>query len=349
MNRYFRNTVRILSIDGGGIRGYIPALVLEEVERRLQNKGNKKPLGTLFDFIAGTSTGSIITLGLTAPSESPKDLDLQKNAPVYSKKESAFSAAKLVEMYEKHGLEIFPRRIFRQLQDMRHAFTEKYNDGPFHEILDGYFGKRKISDALNNLLITTYDIQQHSPFIMKKVPYRQPENESYDYYMADAIKASSAAPTYFEPVKISSVDGSRQHYLVDGGVYAVNPSMCAYVEAQRIFPNARKYVIFSLGTGSFIPNWSIEKVMNWGLIEWLQPSKKVPAVLILNNGQAQAVDYHLNHMPNVEYHRINIPLDGCSEDMDDAAPENMACLKERAEQIISQQSDSLERMVKLLR
>ena len=75
----------------------------------------------------------------------------------------------------------------------------------------------------------------------------------------------------------------------------------------------------------------------------------MPAVTILNNGQAQAVDYHLSHMPKVEYHRINAPLDGCSEDMDDASAENMDCLKRKAEQIILEQSSSLERMVRLLK
>ncbi|MFW5727576.1 MAG: patatin-like phospholipase family protein [Spirochaetia bacterium] len=345
MQRFFKKTVKILCIDGGGIRGYIPALVLAEVERRLRQQGNEKSLGTLFDFIAGTSTGSIITLGLTAPAEKEGDSE----SPRYSHKAAAFSAERLVHMYERHGLEIFPYWNLRQLQDMRHAFTEKYDNGPFHEILDGYFGRRKISDALTDMLITTYDIEQHRPLIMKKVPYKRQLGESSDYYMADVIKASAAAPTYFEPVRVASVDESRQHYLVDGGVFAVNPAMCAFVEAQRIFPRARKYVIFSLGTGEYIPDWDIEKVMRWGLLEWLQPSKKVPAVTILNNGQAQAVDYHLSHMPKVEYHRINVPLDGCSEDMDDASAENMSCLAQRAEQIILEQSSSLERMVRLLK
>jgi len=87
---------------------------------------------------------------------------------------------------------------------------------------------------------------------------------------------------------------------IDGGVFAVNPSMCAYVEAQRIFPNAQKYVVFSLWTGSFLPDGKFKQVKNWGVLEWIQPSKKIPAALILSNGQSQAVDYHLTHMPNVE-------------------------------------------------
>lgn len=340
MTRYLKRTVRVLSIDGGGIRGYIPALVLAEVERRLHQLGKRKPFGTLFDFIAGTSTGSIITLGLAAPKE------LENKA--YSKSEAAFTADQLVRMYEDHGLEIFPRRIFHQLQEMRHAFTEKYNDGPFHELLDRYFGRRGISDSLTNILVTSYDIEKQKPVIMKKVPPSCEKKESPDYYMADAIKASSAAPTYFEPVKVSSIDGSRQHSLIDGGVFAGNPAMCAYVEAQRIYPFAANYVVFSLGTGDYYPHWTYEKVKNWGLLEWIQPSKKVPAAVILSNGQAQAVDYHLTHLPKVEYHRLNIPINGCNEDMDDAAPENMKCLREKAQELLIQHESSIARMVELL-
>ncbi len=340
MTRYLKRTVRVLSIDGGGIRGYIPALVLAEVERRLHQLGKRKPFGTLFDFIAGTSTGSIITLGLAAPKE------LENKA--YSKSEAAFTADQLVRMYEDHGLEIFPRRIFHQLQEMRHAFTEKYNDGPFHELLDRYFGRRGISDSLTNILVTSYDIEKQKPVIMKKVPPSCEKKESPDYYMADAIKASSAAPTYFEPVKVSSIDGSRQHSLIDGGVFAGNPAMCAYVEAQRIYPFAANYVVFSLGTGDYYPHWTYEKVKNWGLLEWIQPSKKVPAAVILSNGQAQAVDYHLTHLPKVEYHRLNIPINGCNEDMDDAAPENMKCLREKAQELLLQHESSIARMVELL-
>jgi patatin-like phospholipase/acyl hydrolase len=336
-----KHTVLILSIDGGGIRGYIPALVLAEVERRLAELGREQPLGTSFDFIAGTSTGSIITLGLTAPEE------LSDGS--FSGSDTAFTAAKLAEMYEKHGLEIFPRRIFHQLQEMRHAFTEKYNDGPFHELLDRYFGARTIADALTNVLVTSYDIEKHEPVIMKKVPPRRKKSPPPNYYMADAIKASAAAPTYFEPVKIRTVDGMRHHSLTDGGVFASNPAMCAYVEAQRFFPKARNFVLFSLGTGSFKPDWEYEKVKNWGVLEWIQPSKGVPAAMVLSLGQEQAVDYHLTHLPRVEYHRLNIPLDGCSEDMDDAAPENMECLAERARELIRREEKAIARMVELLK
>jgi patatin-like phospholipase/acyl hydrolase len=316
-------------------------MVLSEVERRLTTLGREKPLGRCFDFIAGSSTGSIVALGLAAPKE------LEDSA--YSDRESAFTAAQLVTMYQRHGLEIFPRRIFHHLQEMRHAFTEKYNDGPFHGLLDAYFGRRTIMDALTNVLITAYDIEGLEPVIMKKTPPRRHKTAPPNYYMADAIKASSAAPTYFEPVRVSSVDGSAQRSLVDGGVFANNPALCAYSEARRSFPQASRFVIFSLGTGMLKPEWRYQQIKDWGILEWLQPSKGVPAILMLNTGQAQAVDYHLTHLPKVEYHRLNIPLGSCSKAMDDAAKENLECLKDRAEEMVRRYEESIDRMVQLLK
>jgi uncharacterized protein len=335
-----KRTIRILSIDGGGIRGYIPALVLAELERRLRERGRPAHLGRLFDLIAGTSTGSIIALGLAAPKELPDKS--------FSKTEAAFTAEEIADMYEDHGLEIFPRRIFKQYQTMRHAFTEKYNDGQFQEVLQEHFGKRTVWGGITNLLITCFDIEKHEPVMIKKVPPKRVKPSHRDYYMSDTVRASSAAPTYFEPIRIRSVDGSVEHSLVDGGVFANNPAMCAYVEAQKIFPRAKRFIILSLGTGIFSRGWTYEQVKNWGVLEWIQPSKGVPIATIMNKGQGSCVDHQLDHLPGVEYHRINIPVGPCSRDMDDAAPENIRCLKERAQEAVKNHEESMDRLVSVL-
>lgn len=337
---YFKRTVKILSIDGGGIRGYIPALILREVEERLRSRGVKKPLGALFDFLAGTSTGSIISLGLAAPR--------QLSNTAYSKSEAAFFAEEIADMYTDHGLDIFPRRIFKRFQTMRHAFTEKYSDGRFQEILEDSFGRRTIKDSITNVLVTSFDIDNNEPLIMKKVPHRLRKEDPPNYYMSDAIRASSAAPTYFEPLQVSSVDNTRHHTLIDGGVFANNPAMCAFVEAQKIFPGAKKYIILSLGTGNFPRRWTYEQIKDWGVIEWIQPSKGVPVAIIMNRGQSQTVNYQLDHLPRVEYYRINPVIDECSSAMDDAAKENMSCLRRSAEEAIRQNEAIIQRMVQIL-
>ena len=337
---WFKRKVTILSVDGGGIRGYIPALILREVEKRLARRGVDKSLGRCFDLIAGTSTGAMIALGLAAPKELPNT--------AYSRKEAAFTSADLAALYEEHGLEIFPRRIFRQFQTMRHAFTEKYSDGRFYDLLKHYFGERTINDALTNVLITSFDIDSYQPVIIKKTPSRRRTSKPANFYMSDATRASAAAPTYFEPIRISSVDNAEHYSLIDGAVFANNPAMCAFVEAQKIFPRAKSFVILSLGTGSSSPRYTYEQMKSWGVLEWIQPSKGVPIANIMNYGQSQCTNYQLEHLPRVEYLRINPGIEGCNPAIDDAAEETMACLKRSAERGIEQYEATIDRIVSIL-
>jgi predicted acylesterase/phospholipase RssA len=162
------------------------------------------------------------------------------------------------------------------------------------------------------------------------------------------VRASSAAPTYFEPVRVSSVDGSETRALIDGGIFANNPAMCAFVEAQKVFPRAKNYVILSIGTGVFSRSWSYEQVKDWGVLEWLMPSKGVPATAMMSTGLSRTVDYQLTHLPGVEYHRINIDLENCSNGMDDASEENMRCLRLRAEEAIRRFDTTINRIVEVL-
>ncbi len=357
MQRYLKRHVKILSVDGGGIRGIIPAMVLAELERLLATRGKTAPLASYFDFLAGTSTGSIITLGLAAPAENPT----QDNGPGtlfqrpwnpsgrhYSRRKAAYTAAELSRLYEEKGLEIFPRHIFRQLQTVRQAFTEKYNAGRFSAILEEKFGDRTLTDGLTNLLVTSYDLTRNMPLMMKKRPPAFRKEDDPDFYMRDAVRGSSAAPTFFEPVRIRSVAGGNEYLLVDGSVFASNPAMCALVEARKIFPRAKKFTILSLGTGIPRTGYNWEQIKNWGFLEWVLPSKGVPIASIMNRGQAETVDYQLTYLPGVAYYRLDTSLSGCNGGMDDAGEEHIGCLKERALDLIERQQHTLIHLAKSL-
>lgn len=124
LSNYFRRTVKILSIDGGGIRGYIPALILEDLVKRLIAKGKSKDLADHFDIIAGTSSGSLTALGLTAPAYNPEDTDTYSSIPGYS-------ISDIVNMYEIRRHDIFPKISQSGFQTIRQAFHEKYDDTGF--------------------------------------------------------------------------------------------------------------------------------------------------------------------------------------------------------------------------
>jgi len=340
-----------LSIDGGGIRGIIPALVLNELETLISHHKKDLPLCRAFDLMAGTSTGSIIALGLSAPHYAP-NYDPHDPAgnekPRYSKK-PLFTAGDLVRIYIEQGIEIFPRWIFNQLKTVRQAFTEKYNSGRYYAILDSILKERTVQDALSNVLVTTYDLAEAHPLIIKKRPRRLAQRgNDPNFYMRDAIMGSSAAPTFFEPIQVKTVDGEGPHVLVDGSMFANNPAMCAFIEAQKIYPRAKHFRILSLGTGIPERRFTYQQVSKWGFVEWVLPSKGVPLASMMNSGQSECVDYQLQYHPRVSYHRLNVPLSGCDRSMDDASPENIDCLQEKAEELIDSNRPLLEKLAREL-
>ena len=189
---------RILSIDGGGIRGLIPAVVLDRVEQRVG-----RPIADCFDLIAGTSTGGIIAVALTRAGEDGRP---------------RWSAAEVIELYESQGPRIFDRSLFQALSSGFGIEDEKYPRANLEAALDHYLGDARLRDALTDLLIAAYETEQRFPFFFKR--RRAREDPAYDFPIADVAYATSAAPTYFEPLKLET-DTVDHFSLIDGGVYAI--------------------------------------------------------------------------------------------------------------------------------
>ena len=216
--------MNVLAVDGGGIRGLIPAMVLADLERRAD-----KPTCELFDLIAGTSTGGIIALGLTVPGEDGKP---------------RWTANDLVGFYLSEGPRIFEHSIGRELETGLGLLDEKFNARPLEETLATYFGEAMLSQAVTDVLVTSYDLENRQPFFFKS--HRAKDVPEHDWLMRVAARATSAAPTYFEPEHLVA-DGA-EFALCDGGVFANNPAMCAYAEVRRDHPSAKVRIV-SLGTG----------------------------------------------------------------------------------------------------
>jgi patatin-like phospholipase/acyl hydrolase len=342
------DTLRVLSIDGGGIRGLVPALVLEELERRLKAKGKTEPLHAYFDLIAGTSTGGIIAAGLAAPH--PQDMTRPAATP-----------AALVALYRDQGGDIFDRTFFRTA---RKAFAnvfsgnfsgvveEKYPHGPLEEKLKTTLGGRRISDALTSVLITAYDIAERTTVVMKKRPLRPGEAPHDDFLFWQAARATSAAPTYFEPARVANLTTGRSMTLVDGGVYANNPSVCAFVEAHKMGATSETMLLVALGTGHQNRAYSYYETRNWGPINWINPAHGAPIISILMHGQAHAAAHQLelllNGGPQTNYYRFDAELAGVNDEMDDASDENLAALERFARRLIEAESAKLDAIVERL-
>ena len=295
----------ILSIDGGGIRGIIPALVLREIERR-----TKKKISEVFDLVAGTSTGGILALGLS------KD-DGNGNPE--------FSANDLASLYEKRGKDIFSRSLWKGVSSAGGVIDEKYSQEGLEEVLEEYFGNEPMGASLNNVLIASYDIENREPHFFKSW-----RDEWKSVEMRHVARATSAAPTFFEPALIP-VSGSIRA-LIDGGIFINNPSVSAYAEAIRLYPKERKILVVSIGTGELVQPFRYDEAKNWGKAGWM-----LPALSCMFDGVSDAANYQLKQILGSNYFRLQTSLSVASEDMDNATKGNIENLKSEAKKLIRDQ------------
>jgi predicted acylesterase/phospholipase RssA len=318
--------VRILSIDGGGIRGILPAMLLAEIERR-----TGEPVARLFDLVAGTSTGGIIALGLTIP-KSP-------GGPLYG-------AQHFVELYENQGSRIFSRSLWRALFTLDSLSWRKYSSAGIEGVLLEYFGDSRLRDAVTDVLITSYEIDRRFPFFFKSRNARA--RPDYDFPARDVARATSAAPTYFEPMKLPSGTNAEHYTLIDGGVFANNPAACALVEARTTLGGS-DYLVVSLGTGSLLRGVAPAIPSFAGAALWAKP-----LLDILFDGVSSTVDYQLGQLlPQItgecqRYYRFQTTLDGHNHALDDAGTASIAGLKSLASKLIEKESKTLDELCNTL-
>jgi predicted acylesterase/phospholipase RssA len=158
--------------------------------------------------------------------------------------------------------------------------------------------------------------------------------------MREVARATSAAPTYFEPLQLR-VDPDGDRAFIDGGVYANNPAMCAYVEARKVYPEENDFLVVSMGTGELTRSLPYDEVKDWGLALWAQPILNV-----VFDGVSDTVDYQLRELLATEgderrYYRFQTQLDIGKDDMDDASRTNIYALKVKAREIISENEATL--------
>lgn len=197
---------RILTIDGGGIRGTFPAAFLANLEQDLE-----QPIGRYFDLIAGTSTGGIIAIGLAL----------------------GLRAADILRLYEEEGPAIFAQSrkgvlgwLERHLRKGRWAFCgPKYSAEPLRHALQSVLGDRLLGEAQTRLLIPAWHPQTQGVYVFKTAHHPRLRTD-YRELAIDAAMATAAAPTYFAQHVTANDVG-----LVDGGLWANNPAGLAVVEA----------------------------------------------------------------------------------------------------------------------
>lgn len=318
--------LKILSIDGGGIRGIIPALILAEVEKRTQ-----KNIHTLFDLIAGSSVGAILALGLSRPKF--------KTLP-------EFSASDIAATFEKEGGQIFSRDFLHFVLALDNLLDERYSSKGFEKTMKKYFGDTRLKEALTTVLIPAYDIEKREPYFFKSTKAK--EDDADDYPMWQVAMAAAAAPTYFEPVKLPIAKSPEYRVLIDGGVFANNPAMAALVESQKLYSEEPNCILVSIGTGEHSEKILYEDAKNFGLAGWA-----LPILNVVFDGISDAVDYHVRKiLPPINeenrYFRFQPSLTGCSDSLDNVDSSNLRGLKELANELISKESKKIDALCKYL-
>ena len=236
---------RILSIDGGGIRGIFSAAFLGGLEERYLSGAS---IAGCFDLIAGTSTGGIIALGLA----------------------SGLPAAELRDIYVRRGCEMFPPvrmgalgGVERALKGLSSYFRHRYDRGALMRVLESTFSERTLGDANSRLCIPSFDGRYGEVYIFK-TPHHPDYRKDRTELMTKVAAATGAAPSYFQPLR----DGG--YTFVDGGVWANNPVMIGLVDALTCFAVPRERVcILSLGCGEESYSVGKSKVLGGGRFAWV--------------------------------------------------------------------------------
>lgn len=314
----------ILSIDGGGMRGIIPAVVLSHIE-----KYTGKRTCEMFDLIAGTSTGGLLALLLACPDQNGQ---------------SAYTANDSIRLYENEGSTIFDLPLWKKTQSLGGLLDERYPSAGIESVLESYLGDVRLSQSLTEVLVTSYDIERQNPFYFKSVKAkRDPEN---DFLMKEAGRATSAAPTYFEPYKLSTPNGNYMA-LVDGGLIANNPSVCALVEAIKMWPG-EDYFVISLGTGRLVIDVNYNQARDWGFIPWAK--NILPFVF---DAQSDSADHQIEQLMPInghgrQYYRFQVTLTPETSSMDDSSRGTLRKMRLLAEDMIDVEHFELRNVCKVL-
>lgn len=325
---------RILSIDGGGIRGIIPGKVLIELENEIKSQyGSDKNISDYFDLITGTSTGGILALGLCIPGAN----GIQK-----------YSAQDLLNIYVERGDEIFDISTWKSITSVGGLTDEKYDATELEDAIQDYFGNVMLNELIKDCLITTYDIKRRKTHFFTKSD--SINDKKKNFYVKDIARATSAAPTYFETAKIKS-SANITYPLIDGGLFANNPAMCAYAEARKVHnvSDSSSMMILSLGTGKAKKSYPYSDAKDWGAASWIKP-----VIDIMSSAVSETTDFQLEQIfssTNCSDNYLRIQTDipkWCSSDLDDASADNIQALQDVGDELATNKTKELASFVKKL-
>lgn len=273
---------RVLSLDGGGIRGIFPAVILNEIEKELKLRGIERwQIYQNVDLIFGTSTGGILALALSLgiPAEEIKDLYFKNAKKIFGNKKGFYKCIHH-SSHDRTNLKSLLENVFK-----------KYHHCPIP----------KLKDCKVPVGVSIYDLSIGKPSVLKSL-YHQRFTRDPNLPLLDAALSTSSAPTYFDPYSGNMYKDLKGDVLqfknkVDGGVWANNPSLIALIEAQKAFNKELNEInILSIGTGERI-FLEPSKEKKFGIWYWIN-NKRKRIIELFMQGQSQQVENILSLLKN---------------------------------------------------
>lgn len=330
----------ILSIDGGGIRGIIPATILNYLEQKIQEiTGDEKArISNLVDFVAGTSTGSLIGSLMLLPDTSYQHYSYPK-----------YKMSEIVQMYFELGDEVFKKTFFNNIKTLWGLIGPLFPSSNIETPILKFTDHHKLGDLIKPCMFSAYDIKK------RRVNFftNSDENLKYTkYFIKDIIRGSTSIPSYFQPKYFK--EGLDENTLIDGGVFANNPAFAAYIEVSKTLFNDKitqfnpnELIVISLGTGKTTKkSFDYKKTKGWGKIKWL-----LPLIDILTSAQSDIVDYEMQKLfesydAKHNYKRINPIIKNGSNNVLDSRKENVYNLIKDTQLYIEENKDMLNTLAR---
>lgn len=295
--------IRVLVVEGGGVRGIVTGQILGRLEERLGSR-----LRAHFDLLAGTSSGGISVMALAS--------------------DSIGHAYELSDIFHNRAEDVF-RRAPNPVRLPALIRGSRYLASGFDAVAGDVLGERWLSECQVPCLVASYLIEEGRLKMFGSIRGRDESGEAEDFRLVDLARATTAAPAFFPPVRITSTRG-REYWCVDGGIYANAPVLQALTEVRDRFGVDRPIELVSVGPGGRPPQISVEQARQWGGISWLKPVFDVQVQAL--NEQVHA--FVETQVPGVHLHRLAVDWDAFPEDqrptdeLDDHRLDNLNRLKQ---------------------
>ena len=328
--------VRVLAVDGGGMRSLLALKCLESLEKR-----SGRPACELFDVMVGTSSGAFVVAALSVP--------LDNDTP-------RFTAAELIKEFPGLWAKTLKTPAIHNLLSLEGRSAPKYLTRTRQRVFQDFFGDTQVGAALTTIILPAYSTREQVPFLFasdmgKSAPFSGTNGrtitEAGDFFLADALTAATCNPAVSAPSKITSVARDQTETLVGAGVYANNPSLLALSEALLRYPG-KQCVLISLGAG-VSPTVPDDAAPGWRKSGNAEEILSVAAEASqFTAAQISSTLHRFGSGPVAAYIRLDIPLPANALPADDSSEKNVRELTALAEKLTSQKSATLDRTADFL-